>query len=260
MKKGDEQDHSVTQVNRFTFFLQYPSCCALYTLIPSYFYFPSSTFSHCRYIGFYPFNLQIIILQMRIRSIPFIPYTQHIQYTPLIRIGVVVPAFLIFPTFLLLFQSTLFSGEREPTNYWNGLLFYAHETALFAADATTGEPVWSETGEFYREQRVEDDWKNGRQELSRSTQPSTQPVKHEMSIPHLIRHNRLYVVLPKSGRNPKLGTVLLAFSLKQEGKLIWKMERPIVAIESLVGDDLCIREKNGRLFHLDVATGEPFDE
>ncbi|MGL6225839.1 MAG: hypothetical protein ACRC10_04335 [Thermoguttaceae bacterium] len=196
---------------------------------------------------------------MRIRSIPFIPYTQ------LIRIGFVVrafvPAFLIVvPVFLLFFQSTIFSGEREPTNSWNGLLFYAQKTALFAVDATTGEPVWSETGEFYREQKVGDDWKKEHQELSRSTQPSCQPVKHEMSIPHLIRNNRLYVVLPKSGRNHKFGTVLLAFSLKQEGKLIWKIERPIVAIESLVGDDLCIREKNGRLFHLDVATGEPFDE
>lgn len=120
--------------------------------------------------------------------------------------------------------------------------FLSNGNAVYAVDAATGRPVWSDDGLLFREcydPLFQDD------EETDSTERIV-PTSDGAGVPMLIRHGRLYVILEKrlenhAEINPNerpgpdepskvrdLDNVLVALDLRSQGKLVWRLDSTMV--------------------------------
>ena len=132
------------------------------------------------------------------------------------------------------------------------------------------QPLWSETGLFYRESFDFDDWT-----FAPESRQKDRALPTQMFAEHLVREGRLYVILNRSAFGPERGNVLAAFDLTQEGKLLWritldeeKYSRRIRfdLIESLTGDLLTVLLTDESTLHIriqenhgDITVATPLD-
>ncbi|MCL2304349.1 MAG: hypothetical protein FWC43_03295 [Planctomycetaceae bacterium] len=148
-------------------------------------------------------------------------------------------------SFLIFFVSHFSFAEVPPNSYsWENCVVYSDGNALYAVNRADSQPLWSETGQFYRESFDFDDWA-----FAPETKRKNRARPTQMFAEHLVREGRLYVLLNRSAFGPQRGNVLAAFDLTQEGKLLWrisleeeKYSRNIRfdLIETLIDDQLTV--------------------
>lgn len=174
-----------------------------------------------------------------------------------------IAAIFVF-VFSVLSSNSSNSQDSQPqrrSNQWRNVEILSSTNALFAVDSQTRKPLWSESGEFYRESfdfddlQVHLDGQLGQEENQEMTQ-----LPPSISVEHLIQFGRLYAVLDRSAIRPQKGNVLLAFDLEQQGKVVWRLAAPsktaFQSLLSLVRDQLTFTLSDGTTLQLDVATGE----
>ena len=123
--------------------------------------------------------------------------------------------FICFSFFIFHFS---FSEVPLNSHSWDNCVVYSDGNALYAVNRTDLQPLWSETGLFYRESFDFDDWMFAPEASKKNRIRPTQ-----MFAEHLVRDGRLYVILNRSAFGPERGNVLTAFDLTQEGKLLWRV-------------------------------------
>ncbi len=140
------------------------------------------------------------------------------------------------------------------------VLFRSDGNAVYAMDASSNRPAWSEDGLLFRE-RYAPGYPN-------EEEPSDVGVPEFVETPMLSRHGRLYVLLDKYPRKPEQGNVLIALDVPSQGKLVWRLDaaRPVRRhdgrfrqIEKLEGDTLHVLADGERTILIDVATGTILD-
>ena len=120
--------------------------------------------------------------------------------------------------FLVYFSFLICHFSFSKSHSFENCVIYSDGNALYAVNRVDSQPLWSETGEFYRETFDFDDWTFAPESQKKKRNRPTQ-----MFAEHLVREGRLYVILNRSAFSPKRGNVLVAFDLKQEGKLLWRI-------------------------------------
>lgn len=153
--------------------------------------------------------------------------------------------------------NSLKSQPQRNTNCWENVEIVSTTNALFAVDAQSRKPLWSKTGEFYRESFDFDDLDI---RFDQGNEEENIELPQRMSVEHQIQFGRLYAVLDRSSIRPEKGNVLIAFDLTQEGKVVWRLSAPpkttFQSIVSLIRDQLTLLLSDGTTLQMDAATGE----
>ena len=143
--------------------------------------------------------------------------------------------------FILVFTVSGYAAERME------VAFRSDGNAVFAFDVN-GKPVWSETGQLFRERYT--------LELERISE-GLRPFRDD--VPMLQRFGRLHIILEKSPIGPMSGNVLVSLDIATQGKLVFRRDSGrirFVRFVSLVSDALTVEHADGATLTLDVATGE----
>jgi len=151
-------------------------------------------------------------------------------------------------------------AEIPPNSYcWDNCVVYSDGNALYAVNRMDSQPLWSETGLFYRETFDFDDWT-----FAPESQKKKRTRPTQMFAEHLVREGRLYVILNRSAFGPKRGNVLAAFDLTQEGKLLWRIaldeeqyarKLRFDLIETLIDDQLTVLLSDQSVLRIMLASG-----
>ena len=150
----------------------------------------------------------------------------------------------IISHFSFLISHFSFAMVSPCSHSFENCVVYSDGNALYAVNRIDSQPLWSETGEFYRETFDFDDWTFAPEHEKKKRGRPTQ-----MFAEHLLRDGRLYVILNRSAFGPKRGNVLAAFDLTQEGKLLWRIaleeeqysrKLRFDLIETLIDDQLTV--------------------
>ena len=173
------------------------------------------------------------------------------------RIQIVLLALLSFA------DQPVFSEEfaLTPSSHsWGNCAVYSDGNALYAVSRTNVQPLWSESGLFYREMVDFDDLAFAAEEVAKKKR--TRPT--QMFAEHYVRNGRLYVVLNRSAFGPEKGNILAAFDLTQEGKILWRIaldekqysqKRRFSIIDSLAENQLTVFLSDNSVLRIDVMTG-----
>ena len=165
----------------------------------------------------------------------------------------------------LLFHITqpVFSEEfaLTPSSHsWENCAVYSDGNALYAVSRASLQPLWSESGLFYRETVDFDDLAFATEEVARKKR--TRPT--QMFAEHYVRDGRLYVVLNRSAFGLEKGNILAAFDLTQEGKILWRIaldekqysqKLRFAVIDSLIGNQLTVILSDNSVLRIDTTTG-----
>ena len=163
---------------------------------------------------------------------------------------------ILFP--ISYFLCPLSYAELLPNSHsWEDCVVYSDGNALYAVNRVDSQPLWSETGLFYRETFDFDDWTFAPENKEKKRNRPTQ-----MFAEHLVRAGRLYVVLNRSAFGPERGNVLAAFDLTQEGKLLWRVTLDEEAysrrlrfdlMETLIDDRLTVLLSDQSVLQIDAS-------
>ena len=174
----------------------------------------------------------------------------------LMRIPVVLLALLFFANQLVFSEEFALTPSSHS---WGNCVVYSDGNALYAVSRTNLQPLWSESGLFYRETVDFDDLAFAAEVAKKKRTRPTQ-----MFAEHYVRDGRLYVVLNRSAFGPEKGNVLAAFDLTQEGKILWRIaldekqysqKLRFAVIDSLIENQLTVFLSDDSVLRVDAITG-----
>jgi len=164
----------------------------------------------------------------------------------------------IISHFSFLISHFSFAMVSPCSHSFENCVVYSDGNALYAVNRIDSQPLWSETGLFYRETFDFDDRAFSPENQKKSRRPT------QMFAEHLVRQGRLYVILNRSASGSKHGNVLAAFDLTQEGKLLWRIaleeeqysrKLRFDLIDTLVDDQLTVLLSDRSALQINVIHG-----